>query len=54
MDDNTNFLDAYNDKTFELFWAEVEEYAKHMDLPLHYVEEEFIIDGDLVKVNLLD
>jgi len=31
------------------FWSEVEEFAKEMGLPLTYVEEEFIIDGELIK-----
>ena len=31
------------------FWSEVEEFAKEMNLPLTYVEEEFIIDGELIK-----
>ena len=31
------------------FWSEVEEFAKEMNLPLSYVEEEFIVDGELIK-----
>ena len=34
---------------FEDFWLEVEEFAKEIDTPLSYIEEEFIIEGELVK-----
>ena len=34
---------------FEEFWAEVEELAKTLGLPVSYVEEEFIIDGELIS-----
>ncbi len=34
---------------FEAFWQDLEEYAKEMDLPTWYVEEEFVIDGELIK-----
>ena len=33
----------------EEFWSEVETYAKEMGLTTRYVEEEFIIEGELIK-----
>ena len=43
--------DHYDDgrQSFELFWTEVNDYAKELNLPLSYVEEEFVIDGQLIK-----
>ena len=37
---------------FEDFWEEVEEYAEKTGLDTSYLEEEFILDGELVKVNI--
>ncbi len=34
---------------FEDFWEEVMEFANEIDLDLRYVEEEFLIDGELIK-----
>jgi len=34
----------------EEFWSEVKEYAEKVGLPLSYVEDEFIILGELVKM----
>lgn len=31
------------------FWAEVESFAKEMKLPVSYVEEEFVILGELIR-----
>lgn len=31
------------------FWSEVKEFAKEMNLPTSYIEEEFIVDGELIK-----
>ena len=36
--------------TFEDFWKDVEDYAKQQGLPVHYVEEEFIIDGEFIVI----
>ena len=36
--------------TFEDFWKDVEDYAKQHDLPVHYVEEEFIINGEFIVI----
>ena len=37
---------------FDYFWLEVCEYANKMNLPVAYVEEEFLIDGELVEMKL--
>ena len=43
---NKDSLDA-----FEQWWeTEVNRYADELELPLRYVEEEFIIEGELIKV----
>jgi hypothetical protein len=34
---------------FEDFWEEVVEFSEQINTDLRYVEEEFIIDGELVK-----
>jgi hypothetical protein len=35
---------------FEDFWEEVMDFANEINADLRYVEEEFLIDGELVKV----
>ena len=35
---------------FEAFWEEIEEFAKELSLHSSYIEEEFVIDGELIKV----
>ena len=35
---------------FEQFWATVEEYAEELGVSTSYIEEEFVLDGELVKV----
>ena len=40
------------DDTFEDFWEEVEEYAEKTGLDTSYLEQEFILDGELIKVNI--
>ena len=35
--------------TFEEFWESVLAFANYHELPVDYVEEEFIIDGELVE-----
>ena len=43
-----------NDSTVDAFidwWeTEVNRYADELELPVSYIEEEFIIEGELVKV----
>ncbi len=36
-------------ETFENMWEDTKALAKKLDLPVWYVEEEFIIDGFLYK-----
>ena len=54
-------MDSFNNKgkydaidkfeyLFESFWEEVEEFAKEIGLHSSYVEEEFVIEGELIKV----
>ena len=35
---------------FEDFWDEVVEFSEQTGIDLRYVEEEFLIDGELIKV----
>ena len=37
------------DPFIEQFWTHVVDYAQELGLPLKYVEEEFIIDGELIR-----
>ena len=32
----------------ELFWSEVKALAAELNLPVSYVEEEFVIEGEIV------
>ena len=41
-----------NGDTFEEFWDSVIEYSELTGLSTEYLEEEFIIDGELHKVNI--
>ena len=44
--------DMYPDSnSFEDFWNEVKEYAKEVGVTPQYIEEEFIIDGELLRVD---
>ena len=38
--------------SFEDWWADVQAFAEQNRLPTHYVEEEFILDGEFVPVHL--
>ena len=42
-------IDAHLHADWDSFWASVEEYAKENNLTTRYVEEEFVIDGELVE-----
>jgi len=39
---------------FEEFWQEVEEFAKKHNITTRYVEEEFILEGELIKLPSTD
>ena len=41
-----------DDSDFWVFWAQVQEYADLHGISTRYVEEEFLIDGELVTVDL--
>ena len=41
-----------NGDTFEDFWDEVLRYSETSGLSTEYLEDEFIIDGELHKVNI--
>ena len=41
-----------DDADFWVFWAELQAYADQYNLSTRYVEEEFLIDGELVPVHL--
>lgn len=42
-------IDAHLHEDWDSFWARVEEYAKQHNISTRYVEEEFIIDGELIE-----
>lgn len=39
------------DDTFEDYWEEVCRYAKKLGVSPQYIEEEFIIEGELIKLD---
>ena len=41
-----------NGDTFEDFWNEVLRYSEKTGLSTEYLEDEFIIDGELHKINI--
>ena len=41
-----------DDADFWVFWAELQAFADQYCLSTRYVEEEFLIDGELVPVHL--
>ena len=43
-----------DEQTFEDFYQTIVDYANELNLPVQYVEEEFVIDGELIKVDLPD
>ena len=50
MHQNWDELD--DDADFWVFWAELQAYADEYHLSTRYVEEEFLIDGELQRVEL--
>ena len=44
---NDSSLDLFE----EYFWKEVNQYADELELPVSYIEDEFCIEGELIKVN---
>ena len=47
LNNNEEHMEKY--ETFESMWEDTKALAKKLDLPVWYVEEEFIIDGHLYK-----
>lgn len=43
-----------DEQTFEDFYQTIVDYANELNLPVQYVEEEFVVDGELIKVDLLN
>jgi len=41
-----------NFNSFNEFWEAVEAYAEELGVSTSYIEEEFILDGELIKVEL--
>ena len=39
-------------ETFECFWEEVVDYAKEIGVTTDYLESEFILEGELIRVPL--
>ena len=43
-----------DEQTFEEFYQTIVDYANELNLPISYVEEEFVVDGELIKVDVLN
>jgi hypothetical protein len=43
--------DSSLDQFEQTFWKEVNRYADELELPVSYIEDEFCIEGELIKVN---
>ncbi len=43
-----------DEQTFEEFYQTIVDYANELKLPVQYVEEEFVVDGELIKVDVLN
>ena len=43
------YSDSELEKEIENFYTEIVEYAEELKLPVSYVEEEFVILGELIK-----
>ena len=41
-----------DDADFWVFWAELQAFADQYSLTTRYVEEEFLLDGELIPVHL--
>ena len=39
-------------ESFEDFWKKVLEYSERTGLPTQYLEDEFIINGELIEANI--
>ena len=41
-----------NEESFDAFWQSVIEYADEVGVTTEYIEDEFILEGELHKVNI--
>ena len=41
-----------NEESFDDFWQSVIEYADKVGVTTEYIEDEFILDGELIKANI--
>ena len=44
--------DDMNEESFDDFWQSVIEYADKVGVSTEYIEDEFILDGELIKANI--
>lgn len=42
------------EQQFEILWIEMMDYAEDIGYPVEYVEDEFFLDGEFIKVRLDD
>ena len=47
LDEMDNWDNQWNE-----FWNEIEAYAQHHRVPTRYIEEEFLIDGEFVSIDI--
>ena len=47
-----NWDELEDDADFWVFWAELQAYADQYNLTTRYVEEEFLIDGELIEMKM--
>lgn len=43
-------LDDMMHEEFECFWLDVVEYAEELGVSTSYIEEEFLIEGELIQI----
>ena len=42
------------EQQFEILWMEMLDYSEEIGYPVEYVEDEFFLEGEFIKVNLGD
>ena len=50
-EEDFNSEEEFRLNAFEEFWDEIKEYAKEVGATPQYIEEEFVIEGELVRVD---
>ena len=43
---------TFDTESFEEWWAEIKAFAEQNRIPTQYVEDEFLIDGELIPIHL--